>query len=387
MNQTNNIEAMESFMDIKYNYLPKEFSDPDQIFSNWRKLVNSTEFTLGTFVLEFEKKFAKFMNAKHCISTNNGTDALILALKCLNIGKGDEVITVTNTFYATVGAIVAVGATPVLIDSDDRFQINIAKIKKYITKKTKAILPVHWAGASPDMDKISKICQEENLFLIEDACMGIGATLAGKSAGTFGDINAFSMHPLKSLNVMGDGGMILTNNDEHAIWMLKYRNHGMVDRDNIEFWGVNMRLQPLQAIVASIGLDKLEDVLIKRRANVQQLDSALLSLIHQGHIELPKRIEFHTETCALYMGLFKNRDRLKRYLENKGIETKIHYPKPLHKQQASKKGCRFDPTDMENADYQAAHLLTIPVHQFLGKKEIKYISDNIGIFYEIDSEC
>ncbi len=369
-------------MEIKYNYLPQEFSDTDEIITQWKKLITSTEFTLGTFVTDFESKFAQFMNAEYCISTNNGTDALILALKCLNIGTGDEVITVTNTFYATVGAIVAVGATPVLIDCDDRFQIDIEKIRKSITKKTKAVIPVHWAGSSPAMEKITEICNQFNLFLIEDACMGIGASIAGQSAGTFGEINAFSMHPLKSLNVMGDGGMVLTNNAEHASWMLKYRNHGMIDRDNIEFWGVNMRLQPLQAIVASFGLDKLGDVLNKRRANARQLDNALSKLIEAGHLDLPRRVETHYETCALYMGLFTKRDELKEYLQKRGVETKIHYPKPLHLQQAARKNCKFDSNDMVNSEYQARHLLTIPIHQFLGKNAIKYIADQIFMFYE-----
>ncbi len=373
-------------MKIKYNYLPQEFSDFGDIFRRWEELIKSTEFTLGKFVIEFEKKFAKFMDSKYCISTNNGTDALILALRCLGIGKGDEVITVTNSFYATVGAIVAVGATPVLVDSDDRFQIDIEKIGNYISSKTKAIIPVHWGGASPDMNRIRKICQEKGLLLIEDACMAIGGKILEKSAGTFGDVSAFSMHPLKSLNVMGDGGMVLTDDQDYASWMLKYRNHGMVDRDNIDFWGVNMRLQPLQAIVASIGLDKLEQVLQKRRANVKQLDAELSNLIFLGHIHLPERIESYQETCALFMGLFNDRDRLKKFLYDKGIETKIHYPKPLHLQKASQFGCIFDKNDMKKSEYQAPRLLTLPVHQFLGEKEIKYISDNINMFYKNNSD-
>ncbi len=369
-------------MKIKYNYLPEEFCNTEEIFYKWRELIKSSDYTLGKYVYDFERKFANYSGVKHCISTNNGTDALILALKCLNIGVGDEVITVTNSFYATAGAIVAVGATPVLIDTDNRFQINVEKIKKHLSSKTKAILPVHWAGASPDMANIRKICNDENLLLIEDACMGIGATISGQSAGTFGDISAFSMHPLKSLNVMGDGGMITTNNDEYAFWMSKYRNHGMVNRDSIEFWGVNMRLQPLQAIVASIGLDKLEDVLKKRRSNAKQLDDALSNLTGSGHVELPRRIDNHKETCALYLGLFKNRDQLRLFLEEKGIETKIHYPKPLHKQKAANKNCKFDKKDMVNSEYQANRLLTIPVHQFLSQREIKYISDTITMFYD-----
>jgi aminotransferase EvaB len=171
---------------VPYNYLPYEFADTSQIFKDWKKLIKTTDFTLGQYVEKFEKKFAKYVNAKHCISTNNGTDALILALKSLNIKKGDEVITVCNTFYATVGAIVACGAKPVFVDSDDRFQIDISKIKLSITKKTKVIIPVHWGGASPEMQDIMNLAKINNIHVIEDACMGIGAKINNKSPGTYG---------------------------------------------------------------------------------------------------------------------------------------------------------------------------------------------------------
>ena len=244
-------------MKIPFNYLPQQFKNINPIISQWKKLAKSTEFTLGPFVEKFEKQFAKYIGVKYCISTNNGTDALILCLKALDVKNGDEVITVSNTFYATVGAIVACGAKPILIDCDERYQIDIKQIEKKITKKTKVILPVHWAGASPDMFKIIKLAKKYKIKIVEDACMGIGAKIKGKSPGTFGEVNAFSMHPLKSLNVMGDGGMVTTNNNKIYNWLKKYRNHGMINRDKIEFWGVNNCLQPLQAIVALNGLKKL----------------------------------------------------------------------------------------------------------------------------------
>jgi len=185
-------------MKISYNYLPMEFRSNNAILTNWKKLIKSSDFTLGKYMIEFEKKFSKYIGAKYVVSTNNGTDALILSLKSIGIKKGDEVITVSNTFYATVGAIVACGAKPVLVDCDDRYQININEIEKKINKKTKAIMPVHWGGASPDMFSIIKMAKKYKIHVIEDSCMGIGAKIKGKSPGTFGIINAFSMHPLKS---------------------------------------------------------------------------------------------------------------------------------------------------------------------------------------------
>lgn len=365
-------------MKVFYNYLPNEFEEVENIILDWRKLIKSSDFTLGQFVNNFEEKFKNFLDIKHCISTNNGTDALILSLKSLGVGQGDEVITVTNTFYATVGAIVATGATPVLIDSDERFQINTNEIEKNINTKTKAIMPVHWGGASPNMEQVMKIAEKYNLFVVEDACMGIGAIADGKNPGTFGNVNAFSMHPLKSLNVMGDGGLVVTNDDKLAEWMRKYRNHGMIDRDHIEFWGVNMRLQPLQAIVASHRLDELNNTIKKRNENAKYLDDKLKK--YTKEIFIPERVPNNVETFALYMGLFKDRDKLRDYLISKNIEVKIHYPIPLHKQKAAKTNCVIT-DNLLNSEKQANQLLTIPVHQYLDIEHMEYVVENIKKFY------
>ena len=158
-------------MRVPYNYLPMQFEDSDAIFADWKKLIASTEFTLGPVMEAFEKKFASYVGMKYCIATNNGTDALILSFKALGLGPGDEAITVCNTFYATVGAIVACGATPVFVDADDRYQIDASKIEAAITEKTKVIVPVHWGGASPDMGAIVEIAKKNNLEIVEDACM------------------------------------------------------------------------------------------------------------------------------------------------------------------------------------------------------------------------
>lgn len=364
-------------MHVNYNYLPQEFADVEAVIADWRELIKSTDFTLGRYVDAFETKFKNSIGAKHCISTNNGTDALILSLKALGIGQGDEVITVANTFYATVGAIVAVGATPVLIDADDRFQIDVSKIEAAITKHTKALVPVHWGGASPDMEKIVAICKKHKLKMVEDACMGIGASINGKAAGTFGDVNAFSMHPLKSLNAMGDGGMVVTDDETLATWMKKYRNHGMIDRDHIEFWGVNMRMQPLQSIVGMHGMERLSATIATRNRNAKILDEGLRS-IDQVHV--PARLPGHVETFALYMALFEDRDRLKNYLIEKGIEVKIHYPVPLHKQEAAKRNCKTAGT-LKNVEHQAGRLITIPVHQFLTPEHMEYVVSTIHDFY------
>ena len=366
-------------MFVPYNYLPYEFRNTKIIFKEWKKLIKTTDFTLGSKMLEFEKKFSKYIDAKYCIATNNGTDALILSLKALGIKKGDEIITVCNTFYATVGAIVACGAKPVLVDCDSRYQIDYKKIISKITKKTKVIMPVHWGGASPQMIEIMKIAKKYKIHVVEDACMGIGAQINGKSPGTFGIVNAFSMHPLKSLNVMGDGGMVVTDNKRIYDWLKKYRNHGMIDRDHIDIWGINMRLQPLQAIVALEGLKKIDSVIKKRNENAKKMDSLLLNLY--PNIVIPKRPRGYRETFALYMCLVKNRDKLLKYLVKNKIEAKIHYPLPLNKQKAAKK-LNLNQKNFTVANEQAKKIITLPIHQYSSKKHIDYIAQKIKNFYE-----
>lgn len=368
-------------MRIPFNYLPMQFANPEQILSKWRELIASTDFTLGKYVEEFEQEFANYIGAKHCIATNNGTDALILGLKALGVNTGHEVITVCNSFYATTGAIVAVGAIPVMVDCDDRYQIAIDQIEEKVNSKTKAILPVHWAGASPDMNKIMDIARKHNLHVLEDACMGIGGKFDGRNPGTFGDCGAYSLHPLKSLNVMGDGGMVVTDNNDYAKWMRLYRNHGMIDRDHNVIWGVNMRIQPLQAIVASFELEKLDSILQKRNQNAHYLDQLLTNQDLANYVQIPVRDNRNYETHSLYMGLFEYRDELVKCLTNNQIEVKIHYPIPLHLQTAAAP-YGYKHGDFPKSEMQAKKLITLPIHQYLGQEELSHIGNTIKQFYK-----
>ena len=363
---------------INFNYLNKEFKNISKIIKDWKKLIKKNSFTLGEYVEKAEKAISKEFKIKYCIGVNSGTDALILCLKSLNISAGEEVITSVNTFYATVGAIVAVGAKPILIDSDDRYQINDKLIENKISKKTKAVIAVHWGGASPNLEKIKRICETKKLYLIEDACMAMGGKVNKKYAGSIGDVSAFSLHPLKTINAMGDGGFFLTKHKKLYEWALKYRNHGMVDRDNISMWGVNMRLQPLQAVVFLNAIKKLKKIIIKRNKNSYLLDSYLRKI---KQITLPNRITTNTETYSLYMVIVEKRDQLLNFLNKKGIEAKIHYPKHLAMQNFLKKDYKNYKQDFPVATFQSQHLITIPIHQYLSHKEIYYIYKVINDFY------
>jgi len=365
-------------MKVPYNYLPMQFSDVEGIITDWKKLIQTTAFTLGPFVERFEKEFAEFIGCKHVISTNTGTDALILALKAIGVGPGDEVISVPITFFATIAAIVTVGARPVLVDIDDRYQIDVELLSNAITPRTKAILPVHWAGASPDMHGIMDIAETHDLKVVEDACMAPGGDIHEKHPGTLGHANAWSMHPLKPLNVMGDGGMVSTDDDVLAEWMRMYRNHGMIDRDHNSIWGVNMRLQPLQAVVASHVLKTVSETVEIRNRNAHMFDEGLNEL--KDYATVPSRPVGYRETFSLYMARFKKRDALMKYLIDKGIEAKVHYPVPLHLQKAAKY-LNYEPGDFPVAETYSKEIMTLPVHQFIVKEQIYYTLKMIKSFY------
>lgn len=366
-------------MRVKYSYLDDQFARRADLFINdLRPLIDSGEFTIGPYVERFERQFADYIGVKHAIGTNTGTGALILCLKALGVGSGDEVITVANTFIATVGAIAAVGARPVFVDCDERTQIDVNLIEAAITPRTKAILPVHWAGCSPDMVRIVEIGDRHGVPVVEDACPSVGASIDGRKAGSFGRVNAFSMHPLKPLNVMGDGGIVVTDDDGIAAWLRLYRNHGLRDRDHIDSWGVNERLQPIQAVVAARVLSEIEEIVERRNQNARALDAGLAPL--REYIRTPQRLPGYREAYQLYLALATRRDELVRYLVSKEIEVKIHYPIPLHLQKCAA-GLGYREGDLPVAERQAKEVLTIPTHQYLDHTHMQWVVDSIKSFY------
>lgn len=367
-------------MHVKYSYLKEQFADPmEDYLDDLRPLIASGEFTFGPYVTAFEQKFAKYIGVKHAIGVCNGTDALIMALKAVGVQPGDDVITVPNTFYATVGAVVAVGAKPVFVDCDERYQMDVAKIEAAITPRTRAILPVHWAGCSPDIKKVMEIATRHHLKVVEDACPSVGATVDGQGAGTFGHVNAFSMHPLKPLNVMGDGGIVVTNDDALAEWIRTYQNHGMVDRDHIQMWGINTRLQPTQAVVACRVLDTIEASIEIRNRNARHLDEGLRSL--GARIKIPQRPKGNREVYQLYQVGVENRNALLPYLIERGIEAKVHYPLPLHLQVAAK-DLGYARGDFPVCERQADEILTLPAHQAVTTDQVNCILKTIQSFYQ-----
>ena len=217
--------------EINHNYLKEQFSDYENIFDEIKKVVLTNDFTLGSAVDELESLIAKEAGTKYAIGVGSGTDAIRLSLKSIGIGQGDEVITTAYTFYATVGAIATTGATPILVDINYDYNINPKEIVKKITKNTKAIVPVHWSGRPCDMESLEKISKDFKIPIIEDACHALQAEYYGKRCGSFGNAGCFSFHPLKNLNVWGDGGVVTTNDEDLKNKLKLIRNHGLINRD------------------------------------------------------------------------------------------------------------------------------------------------------------
>lgn len=366
-------------MRIPYNYLDRQFgpAETEEILGDLRELVRTGEFTIGPPVLEFERRLGAMIGVKHVVGTNTGTDALILALKALGIGPGDEVITQVNTFYATVGAIVAVGARPVFVDVDDQYAIDAARVAEAITPQTKAILPVHWAGLPADMPAIMALARRHGLFVVEDACPATGASYAGQAVGSFGHTAGFSMHPLKPLHVWGDGGAVVTNDDQAAAWLRLYRNHGMVNRDEIEMWGVNQRLQTIQAVVANRVLDRVAGWVDRRIAIAARLDRGLADV---SAVRVPRRPPERRNAFQLYIVRCERRNELLKHLAQAGVEARVHYPIPLHLQPAAR-DLGYRRGQFPVAEAQAEDIVTLPGHQFLSDAEVDYMVDRVRHFY------
>lgn len=365
-------------MRVEYLSLTSQFKD-EGLWNAVRKEFQTCQFILGPELEKFESSFAKLCGAAYALGVSSGTDALILALKALDVGSGDEVITVPNSFVATVGAIVATGARPVFVDVGSDYNIDTSLIESAITKKTKVILPVHLTGNPVDMPAIMNIAHRYNLFVVEDAAQSVAATIKGKAVGSFGDIGCFSLHPLKNLNVCGDGGVITTNSKQVYERLKLLRNHGLRNRDEIEFFGYNSRLDTLHAAVANYVLKNLDAVIEARQRNARIYDTALSVL--GDFVTVPPRRNDVSHVFHTYVIQVKERDALRQYLQKNGVETKIHYPIPIHLQ----KPCRqlgYKKGDFPICEKQTEAVLTLPIHQYLTAGQIHYVANLIKRFYE-----
>lgn len=365
-------------MKVPFSYLDRQFADVDGYLEDLRQFVTTGDFTLGKPLTEFETSFARLCQMPHAIGVGTGTDAIIMPMRMCGIGPGDEVITTTFTFYATVGAIVATGAKPVFVDSDDGFMIAAAQIEAAITPRTKAIVTVTFSGNVPEMDRIKAIADKHKLLLFEDSCQSIGAQLDRRPMGSWGEAAAYSLHPLKNLNVWADGGVITTRSAELARKLRLYRNHGLVNRDEIEFFGINCRLDTLQAVVANRLMKETEFITATRIKNAATYDAAWEKIA--DCVRPPARRTGVKHVYHLYMVRVKDRDGLLKYLVERGVEAKIHYPTPIHLQPAAAY-LGYKCGDFPQAEADCARIITLPAHQHLTEEEIAYTIRCVHSYY------
>ena len=366
---------------ISHNYLNNQFRDYKQIFKKIEKVIKFNDFTLGTEVDNFEKNIGKLIKQKYVVAVGSGTDALMLSLKSLGIKEGDEVITTPYTFYATIGAIVTAGAKPIFVDINDDYNINSKLIEKAITKKTKAILPVHWSGRVCEMTNLLKISRKYNIPIVEDSCHAIEATYKKKFAGTFGEFGCFSLHPLKNLNVWGDGGYIIVKRKKDYEHLMLLRNHGLVGRNKNLLFGYNSRLDTIQAVVGNHLLKKIKNITSSRIKNSMYLENKLKTI---DQVICKPRYDYLKEVFHLYeirVKNFKFRNKLLGYLRSKGIDAKIHYPIPMHLQQAAKK-FHYKKGMFPKTELIAKSTISLPVHEFLKKSELDHIANSIIRFFK-----
>jgi dTDP-4-amino-4,6-dideoxygalactose transaminase len=364
-------------MKVRYSYLGQQFADPDPILAELKKLVATGDFTLGKPVAEFEKRFADLIGVRHAVGVGSGTDALKLPLKALGIGHGDEVITAANTFIATVGAIAEIGARPVFVDALDTFCLDVGQVEKAITPRTKAIMPVHYTGEMCDMAQLMEVAARHRLPVVEDACQAILAECDGKRSGTWGAAGGFSLHPLKNLNVWGDAGIAVTNDDDMARKLRLLRNHGMANRDEIEILGCNSRLDSVQAVVGNWLIPQTTEITRKRIENGAYYDHAFAGI---RQVRVPPRSNRVKRVFHLYMIFAEQRDALHRHCLEAGISAKIHYPIPVYRQRGlshlgHKRG------DFPVTDRQADEVLSFPVDQHLSREEQDFVIETVRGFY------
>lgn len=375
-------------MSVPYNYLDQQFNADshlvDSILRDIKELVRTGKFTLGPQVAEFEEKFAELCDVKYAIGINSGTDALILILKALGIGPGDEVITVPNSFIATANVVRFVGARPVFVDVDDEYLMDINKVNEAMTEKTKAVLPVHLTGNPVFMPAFIaegfKFKEDEELrgvYVIEDAAQAVDAEIWGEKVGSWGIAGEFSLHPLKNMNVWGDGGMVTTDSYALAEQIKLMRNHGLASRDVCDIVAGNCRLHTIQAVV---GLRLMADVRMVSDARIK--NAALYDSLLQNicGVTIPPRPASKRQVYHTYVIQVEWRERLIKFLAENGVETKVHYPVPIHLQKpylelGYKKG------DFPVCERQAKRILSLPIHQYLTEEQIYYTTGLIREFY------
>jgi len=351
--------------------LRRQYEDiKDEVKKVIEEVLESGEYILGENVRKFEQEFANYCEVKYGVGVNSGSDALTLALKAVGVKSGDEVITVPNSFVSTANCIVFSGAQPVFVDIDpETLNLDPERLKEAITKKTKAIIVVHFHGHPADMDSIKEIAEKYGIYIIEDACQAHGALYKGRKVGSLGDVACFSFYPTKNLGGYGDGGIIVTNNEELADKVRSLRNYGRVAPYIYKILGYNSRLDELQAAILRVKLKHLDKWIDQRRRNASIYSQYLAEI---PEIAVPIEKEYAKHVYWVYSIRTKRRDEIQKFLSKNGIETMIHYPIPIHLQECySYLG--YTEGTFPITEKISKEMLSLPMFPELTEEEIRYV--------------
>ena len=367
---------MKNNMEINFNVLDRQFLKYKDEYENAAiRALNSSWYILGKEVEEFEKVFADFCNSKYCVGLNSGLDALILALRTLDVKSGDEIIVPANTFIATVIAITENGATPVFVEPDEFYNIDVNKIEEAITEKTKAIMPVHLYGQACNMKKIKEISDKYNLYIIEDCAQSHGAYFDGEITGSYSHIGCFSFYPTKNLGAFGDAGAIVTSDEQLAIKMKMIRNYGSREKYHNEIEGVNSRLDEIQAALLSVKLKHINELTEERIYIADRYKNE----IKNEKIILPKTLDKAEHVYHLFVVRCEERKKLQKYLSENNIHTQIHYPIPPHLAECySRLG--YKKGDFPITEKYSETILSLPLYNGMTNEEISYVVSIINRF-------
>ncbi len=359
------------FVDLKMQYA----SIKEEVLVEISQVLDGMQLFLGKNVRALESDYAAYCNTEFAIGVSSGTDALHIALRACGLGPGDEVITVSHTFIATVEAIILTGAKPVLIDIDpETYNMDPGQLEKAITPKTKAIIPVHIYGQPADMDPIIEIARAHNLKIIEDACQAHGAAYKGRRTGSMGDAGCFSFYFTKNLGAYGEGGIVTTSDPEIADRCRMARDHGQNAKYHHAMIGINGRLDEIQAAVLRIKLRHLDDWLEQRRLLAQTYNSSL----YQDYI-VPEEMPWAKHVYHLYVIRTPERDRLREYLESKGVASGMHYPIPVHLQKAWR-ACRGPELSLPVTEKITQEIISLPMYPELTIEEVDYVCNCVNEF-------
>jgi dTDP-4-amino-4,6-dideoxygalactose transaminase len=355
------------FLDLKAQFAPIR----EQVLAAAAEVLDSQVCIGGAKVVELERKVAQISDCKYAVGVSSGTDALLCSMMALGLGPGDEVITTPFTFFATAGSIARAGATPVFADIDPQtYNINPALIEKAVTTRTKAIVPVHLFGQMCDMDPIMEIANKYSLYVVEDAAQSITATYKGRKAGNIGTVGCFSFFPSKNLGAAGDGGMIVTNDEDVYNRLVIMRNHGAKPKYFHKHVGGNFRLDPLQAAILTVKLPYLDEWSAARRRNAAYYDSRFKATGIGTPTIRPDCVSIYNQ----YVIRVHDRGALKEFLQANGIGTEIYYPRALHEQECFA-GLGYAPDDFPESSAAAANVLALPIYPELTTEMLQSVAD------------